>query len=292
MIIKKNLFLFLVLLCTYEPICSISLAEQFEQIGYLEICNKNHDVETFKSLYQRFDELIEFLQQNATWTQKLRTAKERFIRSKDKNYYSTDFFGFYDESKIDKRNQISFYYSIHFHKFICSFYPEINQVPEFFHFFQACLEIQQPCTNLFNQAATALNLETLFSSNYGQPPILFKVVKYLPAYIPVKPHYDGTAFTLLLDSTDNTSLLLSPYKSSYTAEDFYSPSRTFSCEDNQNSILLIPGSLLTEFCIYPTPHIIMQSGKTRYAAVAFAMRPNYVSQKNDLTPFSNFKNLE
>jgi len=291
MIIKKTVFL-LFLLWIYQPIDGNSLAEQFQQFGYLEICDKNHEVETFESLYKKFDDLIRFLQENSIWAKKLYAAKEQFIRSKDQIYYSTDFFGFYDESKIPGRYQISFYYSIHFHKFVCSLWPEINQIPQVINFFQACFEVQQPCANLFNQAATALNLETIFVSKYEQPPILFKIVKYLPSYIPIKPHYDGTAFTLLLDSTDDDSLLLCPYKSSFLVQDFYSPSRTFSCENNQKSILLIPGALLTEFFIYPTPHIVTQSGKTRYAAVAFAMRPHYASQKNDLSPLPNFKNLE
>ncbi len=53
----------------------------------------------------KFDELIGFLQTNPVWAQKLYSAKERFIRSKDRNYYSTDFFGFYDESEKQGRSQ-------------------------------------------------------------------------------------------------------------------------------------------------------------------------------------------
>lgn len=291
MIIKKFVFL-LFLLSTYQPIDGISLAEQFQQFGYLEIFDENHNIETFEYLYKKFDNFIEFVQKNPAYAQKLYVAKERFIRSADKNYYATNFFGFYDESKIYGRHQISFYYSIHFHKFICDFCQEFNQIPEFVDFFQICLQVQQPCANLSNQAAIALNLEDLFSSKHGKPPILFKVVKYLPSYIPIKPHYDGAALTLLLDSTDDGSFFLSPYKSFLKIEDFYSPSRTFSYARNQKSILLIPGTHITEFLIYPTPHIVTQSGKTRYAAVAFAMRPHYASQKNDFSPLPNFKNLE
>jgi hypothetical protein len=93
-----------------------------------------------------------------------------------------------------------------------------------------------------------------------------------------------------LDSTDNQSLLLAPYKSSLTVNDFASPLRKFSRQNHENSILLIPGTLLTEFSIYPTPHIVAQSGKTRYATIAFAMRPNYKPQKNELFPLPSFNN--
>jgi len=270
----------------------ISLAEQFKQTGYVEIYDKMHGTATFDVLYAYFDELITFLQKNPVWTQKLYSAKERFIRSKDRNYYSTDFFGFYDESEKVGRNQISFYYSNHFHEFICAHYPEFNQVPEIIRFFQACFEIQKPYENLFDQAAVELGLKTIFSSQYGhQAPILFKVIKYFPSYIATKPHYDGTAFSLFLDSTDNQSLLLSSYKSSFTVKDFSTPLRKFSRSCNQNSIVLIPGVLLTEFSIYPTPHIVAQSGKIRYATIAFAMRPNYISQKNELSSLPNFKTI-
>lgn len=227
--------------------------------------------------------MIEYLQKNPVWAQKLYSAKERFIRSKDRNHYSTDVFGFFDESKRKGRNQISFYYSTHFHEFVCARYPEFEQIPEIIHFFQACLEIQNPYGTLFNKAALELGLETVFSSK--SPPILLKVIKYFPSYTAIRPHYDGTAFSLFLDSTDNQSLLLSPYKSILTVDDFSSPSREFQ----ENSILLIPGVLLTEFSIYPTPHIVLQSGKIRYATIAFAMRPNYTPQKNEYSPLPSFK---
>jgi hypothetical protein len=294
MIVRKFVFLLSFLLFASQSLSArlcekCGLAEQFKQRGYVEICNKKHGAATFDSLYAHFDELIEFLQTNLVWAQKLYSAKERFIRSKDRNFYSTDFFGFYDESKREGRSQISFYYSTHFHEFICSHYPEFNQVPEIIGFFEACLEIQKPYGNLFNEAAAELGLETIFSSKYGRPPLLFKVIKYLPSYIATRPHYDGTAFSLFLDSTDTQSLLLSPYKPLFTIDDFSSPLRECSQCHNQNSILLIPGVLLTAFSIYPTPHFVAQSGKIRYATIAFAMRPNYTPPKIELSPLPNFK---
>lgn len=287
MTVRSTLFLLNFLLFAFAS--ATPLAEQFEQVGYAEICNKTHGVATFDSLYAQFDELIEFLQKNPLWAQKLYSAKERFIRSKDRNYYSTDFFGFYDESARAGRSQIAFYYSTHFHEFISSRHPEFNHVPEIWGFLDACREIQKPYGDIFTEAAVELGLETIFSSNYGHPPILFKVIKYFPSYTATRPHYDGTAFSLLLDSTDNQSLLLSPYKSSFTIDDFHPALRQFAREYNQNSTLLIPGVLLAEFSIYPTPHIVIQSGKIRYSTVAFAMRPNYTPQKNDFSPLPNFK---
>ena len=289
MIIQMTLFVWIFLLFAFQSLRATPLAEQFKQAGYVEICDKKHGTETFDSLYVYFDELIEFLQKNPVWAQKLYIAKERFIRSKDRNYYSTNFFGFYDDSEREGRNQISFYYSTHFHQFINSCYPEFNKAPEIIGFFEACLAIQKPYRNLFQEAATELGLETIFASKYGAPPILFKVIKYLPSYAATRPHYDGTVFSLFLDSTDNQSLLLSPYKSSLTVNDFASPPREFSRWPNQNSILLIPGVLLTEFSIYPTPHIVLQSGKIRYATIAFAMRPNYTPEKTEYSPLPNFQ---
>jgi len=286
--IKKKLFLYVFFLCAVRFLDAISLAEQFRQVGYVEICNKRHGANTFDHLYVYFDELIEFLQKNPVWIHKLYQAKERFIRSKNKNYYSTDFFGFYDESQKKGRGQISFYYSTHFHEFVCFHYPEFNQIPEVIHFFESCYEIQESYKNLFSQAAIDLGVDGIFSSEYGYPPILFKVVKYFPSYVPVKPHYDGTAFSLFLDSTDNESLLFSVYKPSLKVNDFFLPVRQFIREMNQSSILLIPGTLLTEFSIYPTPHIVIQGGKTRYATIAFAMRPNHISKKQEFYALPSF----
>ena len=283
MVVKKTLLL---LIFTLQSLCAIPLKEQFEKVGFVEICDENHGAETFDSLYAYFDAFIELLQTNPVWAHKLFTAKERFIRSKDRSYYSTYIFGFYDESKREGRSQISFYYSTHYHDYICSHYPEFNQVPEIIRFFEACREIQKPYGNLFERSAAELGLGAIFSSNYGHPPILFKIVKYLPAYIAASPHYDGTAFSLFLDSTDNQSLLLSPYKSSFKVDDFSSPSRAFP---QRSSILLIPGGLLEEFSIYPTPHIVLQSGKTRYATIAFAMRPNHIPQKTEYSPLPDFR---
>lgn len=280
---------FFSILFIVQSLYGASLAEQFKQAGYVEVCDKNHGIETFGLLYANFDEFIEFLQANPVWAQKLEMIKERFIRSIDRSYYSTDFFGFYDESEIPERRQIAFYYSVHFHEFICSYYPEFNQISQIIRFLESCFQIQRPYGNLFNEMASELNLEMIFSSEYEHPPTLFKVVKYLPSYIATRPHYDGTAFSLFLDSTDNQSLLLSSYKPSFTVEDFSSPLRNFSRECEKNSILVIPGTLLTEFSIYPTPHIVTQGGKVRYAAIAFAMRPNYTPRKIEVSPLPNFK---
>lgn len=279
MIIQKTLFLVMLLLSVQQSLCALSLAEQFKQVGYAEICNEMHEVAMFNQLYAYFDELIEFLQKNPKWAQKLYQAKERFIRSKDRNYYSTDFFGFYDESDQVGRSQISFYYSPHFHEFISIHYPEFNRIPEIVRFFELCCEIQKPCGNIFSKVATELGVEAIFPLH---PPILFKVIKYLPAYVATRPHYDGTAFSLFLDSTDNQSLLLSPYKSSFIVDDFYSPPR------NHHSIMLVPGTLLTEFSIYPTPHIVAARGNIRYATIVFAMRPDYISPKNEFPLLPNF----
>ena len=122
MITRRIFFLWFYLFL--HSLYATPLAEQFKQAGYVEICDEKDGTTTFDSLYIYFDEFIELLQTNPVWAKKLHTAKERFIRSKDRNYYSTDFFGLYDDSKREGRNQIAFYYSIHFHKFICSRYPE------------------------------------------------------------------------------------------------------------------------------------------------------------------------
>lgn len=288
MVIQKKLFAWIFIFSASQSLYALSLAEQFKQVGYVEMYDTQHGAATYDALYAYFDELITFLQTNPVWAQKLYTAKERFIRSKERHYYSTDFFGFYDESHKLGRSQIAFYYSTHFDKFICSHYQELNKVPEISRFLQACREIQQSYGNLFEQAAAELGLETIFSSNYGHPPILFKVIKYLPAYSATKPHYDGTAFSLFLDSTDNQSLLLSSYKSSLVADDFSCAVRKCCRCEQQNSIVLIPGSLLTEFSIYPTPHIVVNSGTIRYATIAFAMRPDHISMHNELAWLPNF----
>lgn len=290
MIALTTLSLRIFLLITIQSIGAVSLAEQFKQAGYVEMCNTKHGTATFDVLYTYFDELINFFEKNPSWATKLYIVKERFIRSKNKNYYGTDFFGLYDEQEIKGRNQVAFYYSIHFHEFICSHYPEFNKITAIIRFFEACRDIQQAYGSVFNQAANELGLATIFSSAYGQPPILFKVIKYFPSYVATRPHYDGTVFSLFLDSTDNQALLLSPYKSSFTVDDFYSPNRNFSRGYMQNSIVLIPGTLLTEFSIYPTPHIVSQSDKARYATIAFAMRPNYTPQKIKFAALPNFKN--
>ena len=280
----KKIFLFL--LFALQSFCKEPLLDEFKQVGYVEIANSFQPETTFDALYAHFDVLIEFLQKNPIWIQKLYNAKERFIRSKDQHFYSTDFFGLYDESKKGTRGQIAVYYSPHFHEFVFSYYPELNQIPEIARFFKACFEIQKPYEDFFKKIACELNLETIFSSSDTLVPILFKVVKYLPSYIAARPHYDGTAFSLFLDSTDNESLLLSPYKSSFTVDDFSVPLRAFS---KRRSILLIPGAFLTEFSIYPTPHIVKHNRKVRYATIAFAMRPNYIPQKTDYSFLPNFK---
>ena len=94
MFIQKILFTWILFLFI-QSICTVSLQEQFSQVGYVEICDENCGIATYDSLYICFDELIIFLQENPAWAQKLYIAKERFIRSENRKYYSTSFFGFY-----------------------------------------------------------------------------------------------------------------------------------------------------------------------------------------------------
>lgn len=267
--------MFFLLLFLFPSLCAVPLAEPFKQTGYVEIADQGKAA--YDSLYGQFDELIAFLQAHPESARKLYVAKERFIRSKERNIYSTDFFGFYDSGN----NQIAFYYSAHFHDFVGLHFPELHKIPEIARFFEACRKIQQPYGMVFKDATAELGIETIFPSD---PPILLKVIKYLPAYTATRPHYDGTAFSLFLDSTDNQALLLSPYKESLTVEDFASPYR-----ESPSSILLIPGTLLREFSIYPTPHIVIQSDRTRYATIAFAMRPHFTSKKNEFSLLPSFK---
>lgn len=282
-ITKKTIVLFS-FITAFVSLYIAPLTKQFNQLGYVEIAELYDKTRLYNSLYVYFDELIEFLQTNPVWAQKLYSAKERFIRSQERNYYSTDFFGFYDESQREGRSQISFYYASHLHEFIYKHYPEFKTIIPLVQFFDVCKQIQKAYDHIFNEAASELGIESIFSCTHGKPPILLKVIKYLPSYVPSRPHYDGTAFSLFLDSTDTQSLLLCPYKSAFTVDDFCAPIRT-----DQNSILLIPGSLLTEYSIYPTPHIVTHSGKTRYATIAFAMRPHYTPAKNEFSPLPNFK---
>lgn len=292
MIIKKILFLSTIFLSVFQLLCAESLQEQFEEKGYIEIYDQTYNAAAFDMLYQQFDEFIVFLQEHPVWVQNLYKVKERFIRSKDRDLYSSDMCGFYDESKKIERSQVSFYYSTHFHACICSCYPEINQIPELACFLQTCYEIQKPYEQIFNQATKQLGLDDIFILNNGTSPIILKVITYLPSYSPSQPHYDGTALTLFLDSTDNQSLLVAPYASLLSADDFYAPVRKFSRWDSQRSMLLVPGTLLTEFSIYPTPHIVIHSGKVRYATIAFAMRPHYISEKIQLSQLPDFKKVE
>lgn len=289
---KKKLFVCLFILYAFQLIiCNASSidVDQLRQNGYVEFCDKEHGAAVYNDLYTCFDEFVLFLQTHPTWKQKLYRAQERFIRSKNKNYYSTNFFGLYDESAKSGRNQLSFYYSIHFHEFISFYYPEVNTIPQIVNFLQACCAIQKPYGNLFQQVARDLGLPLIFSSDYDLPPILLKIVQYLPDYMPQRPHYDGTVFSLFLDSTDNESLLVAPYASSLQINDFLAPARKFERLLYQNSILLVPGCLLTEFGIYPTPHIVTSHGATRYATIAFAMRPDYVQKNNELAALPLFK---
>ncbi|MFN4174296.1 MAG: hypothetical protein ACK4HV_04240 [Parachlamydiaceae bacterium] len=280
--LKKFLFACFILTC--HSLCGMSLKEQFIQFGYHEIDQEKKD---YDRLYRYFDELIEMLQSNKALQQKLYNAKERYIRSKERHLYMTDYMGLFDESEKEGKRQISFYYSIHFHTFLFSNYPELRELPPLACFFAACLEIQTAACPHFENAVNALELGEIFSLSSGQPPILIKVVKYLSSYFPRKPHYDGTALTLFLDSTDDSSLYLSPYKPPFKISDFILPKRAY-----KHSILLIPGSWLKEFKIEPTPHIVLKSDKTRYAAVAFLMRPYFKPASLHLAELPEFSFIE
>lgn len=288
MLTLKKIFLFILCSKVWNIFCYKSLADQFKSTGYLEIYDQSHSAKDFDNLYAYFDQLINFLRNNDSCAHKLQSSKERFIRSKECNYYSTNFFGLCGELKKTTRHQISFYYSVHFHEFVLKCFPEFHKVQEIVNFFQACYKIQESYQSVFAGAAAALNLENIFTCQYGKLPILFKVVRYDPHYTNHTAHYDGTAFSLFLDSTINQALLLAPYKAALTVNDFCAPHRKYARDAMPRSILLIPGTFLAEFSIYPTPHIVTHSGKERYATIALAMRPNYIQHPQALAILPEF----
>lgn len=290
MLRMKTLFACVFVFFAMQSVSAQPLAEQFIQNGYREMCNQEHGSVAFDALYNYFDEFIKFLDTHPVWLHKLSRAKQLFIRSTEKNYYSTDYFGLYDESKKTGRGPIAFYYSIHFHEYICFCYPEIKNISEIINFFQACYDIEYPYGTVFEQAAIELGVASIFAHSNGVIPILLKVVKYFPSYIARRPHYDGTVFSLFLDSTNNQSLLLAPYTLSLSCSDFNTPLRNFYRLEDQSSMLLIPGVLLAEFGIDPTPHIVVSSDETRYATIAFAMRPDYVQKNHAFSQLPLFKN--
>lgn len=284
----KKIYCISVMICSFFVSVQCSFVKDFNDQGYVELADVYNNDLTFSNLYEYFDDFILFLQANPAWVQKLYSAKEKFIRLKIRNYYATDSFGFYDESEDKQRNQISFYYATDFHLFVCSLYPEINDIPELISFFEACFHIQNPYGKLFNQVAENLDIHDLFLKDQN-PPVLFKVVKYLPSYTPIKPHYDGTVLTLLLHSTNPQALLLSTYKNALSVDDFYLPHRKIEASDTIRSMLLIPGTLLFQYGINPTPHVVVSSPQARYAAIAFAMRPYGSSSVDTFTSLPDFR---
>ncbi len=279
----KKLFCIYYILSIHQILPIQTLTEQLQKHGFLEIYTYPIDTTKFQDLYDSFDSCIDFLKKNPIWIKKLSIAKERFIRSYDKNYYSTNTFGLYDESQEHQRGHISFYYAIDFHTFIVSQYPEFNDIPEIMIFLNKCLEIQKPYYDLYRNLADELNLPlTDF-------PILLKIILYLPSYTTTKPHYDGTAFSFFLHSTDDQSLLFAPYQSLLTVDNFSSLTEKISAQKNRTSIVIIPGAHLTDFSIYPTPHIVKPTGQYRYATIAFALRSNYRIENTNFAALPQFK---
>ncbi len=272
-------------------VCEISLLQECKQVGYVEICDTLHTNATFTTLYASFEHCIQFLQAHPVWVQKLYIAKEAFLRSKYKNYYATDIFGWYDESHVQGRRQIAFYYSVHFHQFVIAHCPELRTIPAIIDFFSLCYALQQSYEELSMFVAHGLGIQDLFACTDGKPPLLLKLVTYLPSYYPTRPHYDGSAFTLLCDSTDHQSLLVASYQPALTANDFFVPRKTLLQSCDSSSIIVIPGSFITDFSIYPTPHVVQHSGVTRYATIIFAMRPYYTPEKKEFCALPIF-NIE
>lgn len=290
--ILKKVYLFLLLL-SYVPCNAVRLAEQLQVFGYAEIADyQAQAAHTFDMLYFYFDQLVDFLQENPACKQKLYLAKERFIRSKSSSFYGTDFFGLYDQSHIPSKAQIAFYYSVSFHQFLMTHFQELYNIPALHNFLEACYAIQEPSHDLFFYAAEELQLNTMFRLQHQEDiPILYKIVKYLPHYMHTKPHYDGTVFSLFLHSTDPQAVLVAPYQELLTIEAFKAPVRTLSNLDAQQSMILILGGLLTDYGMYPTPHIVVATGQTRYATIAFAMRPHYIRPKIEFAALPSFYNI-
>lgn len=275
---------FLCLILSIFSLEASQLLPGLQQRGYVEICNETHGAESFDNLYLAFDAFIKFVDTHSEARKKLAAAKSQFWDTDIGKFYGTPFVGYADESKLTHRKLYYFYYSSDFHNFLLTRYSKIMQgSPEILQFLDLCRAITNSSIEMFGNAIEELAIDPLFSSTENRLPVLLKVVKYLPASCTVA-HFDASALTLMLDSTDLDSLVFSPYMETIASSDFFAPSRQYSRSVQSSSCLLISGKFLTakDIPINPTPHAALRKDTIRHAAIAFALIPYYQSGRLDL----------
>jgi len=250
------------------------LLKDFEEKGYSEIVNEKQGSVFYDQLYRSFDRMIGRVTKDSSLRKKLAMAKNRFWKTELGQFYATPFVGYGDDSKLSYRKLYYFYYSTDFHDFLKVQYPEILENLDIREFLTLCREITVSSMSIFERTREELSVGALLDSPFNRLPLLLKIVKYLPGSSTV-PHFDASAFSLFLDSTDHQSLLLAPYKETIEVFDFFVPPRQYPRLAFSSSSLLIPGKFLQgqEPYINPTPHAALRNDSIRYSVIAFCVVP-------------------
>jgi hypothetical protein len=258
--------------------CDNLIFNALETSGYFEINNQKAERQLFDKVYLQFEQFEQFLTQNTDWKDKLTEIDKEYEKFSDNEIYGYPFLG----SK--KQNQYTNKFAItkEYIRFLYNQYPSfIEQCSEFSNLLNSLQTIEKFSQEIFEDTIQRIDPTDRLYLHLpdGDLAIIVLLIKYEPSEeIASRPHFDRSAFTLMLDNSEEyemESLLIAPYNSDYYATDFSRPARQYTKTNDSSSCLFVPGFTpkYVGFPIEPTPHAVNQIKQTRYAAIAFVMIP-------------------
>jgi hypothetical protein len=274
--------LFLILLLTVGAYAD-QIVDSFEKQGYYELLNENMGSSSFDLLYEEYDYYIEQENKNPTWSGVMASLNKEYSKILAPQIHSSPLIGYRSEHCTP--GLVSFYYSEDYHKFLLKHprYKEIGseKLEAFLNHLHLIWEnLHHQMEQIINDLENSYPIKKVLYNKDNKLLFQVKVLRYIPSKpVPIRGHFDFTGLTFLVDNNEGNkeSLLLSPFRDSFSVSDFLPPNRYIPRQATSSSILLIPGAFL-KYCklpINPTAHLILKSPHVRYSIVAFALLPKH-----------------
>lgn len=266
-----------------------NIYDNIRKFGYHEIKSYDFSCESYKLLYEEFDEIVRLIKNDSKFIEYNKIIESSFAVSETKSPNCNDYIiGFnYIKPKANRTNiKVYFHFSeeyfVHIQKnymYILIEYPIFNNFLKKLYnlFFISCKYFD----NTINELAKKLpNLKDVMYVNKKDLIIYVKICVHEPdESVAERTHNDFSGFTLLLHNDDIDKHHLHVASNTKNSELKYKVyNKKYKKIENQKYSLpiIFPGSALQKISIEldPTPHYVSQLSKTRHSMIAFCMVPN------------------
>lgn len=243
--------------------------------GYHEFLDKKNTHEDRFGVYQRLKKVFEHIAANKEDKEQLELLTCSFKKTEQYKQFGNAPVGFIDGSKSGKSNKNYIHFNDDYWAFLEQHKDKLERIDEFNELMLGLRDISITSREVMRQAILrfpdlSMEVKKDLSENFL---LITKVVHYKGGEDFLShPHYDFSAFTIMLHNSDDSVLRIAPpQKEPINWSSYKNIDRKML-----NSSIFLPGRALKIFGLSKndgTSHAVLPSEKERFATILFAMIP-------------------